>query len=345
MAKKEYTTILGISISLFLLGFLLLVTSTVLQNSGSVQPWIYNILGFSFFPVCLASLFILLKNRKKIKEYEDNKKMEKGREIVENKDDTLLNLNALLGNTKKYSFIIPLVAGVVLLTLWGVILDLLMGYQLEEFDIYSSLLVIMATGISSFGTYWSYRRRVKYLELYDKDKETLKIELIDIKNNQDKHTRNYDITDINYIDSLLLGLGENLHQTNPEEALLKYLKKTYGLKKYKNLWYFIPPQVFGLIFIIFHGGLSVLNEGNFWFTWIGTNLVFGTIYIMFRLSQREGKYIVENYKQNKKDTIKYLEQRRLVILGISTRFNPQVNTLKYDILIHLIKRVDVNQFE
>jgi hypothetical protein len=342
MTKKEYTVKIGISISLFILGFILLAVAAILQNNERTQPWVYSTLGFSFFPLCLISIYILLKNRKEIKNYEDNKKMEKGKEIIESKDETLTNLNAMLGNTKKYSFILPLVAGVVLLTLWGYLPDLMMGNKLEEFDMFAIMFVILTSGASSFGLYRSYQRRIEYLELYDKDKEALKQELYSIKDKQNKSNRYSESTDIGNVDSLLIGLGDKLLQgsDDPETILLNHLRKTYGLKKFKNLWFFLPPQVFGLVFVVFDGGLSVLSEGSFWFTYIGANIVFGTIYVMFKISQREGKYIMENYKHNREATIQLLEDKRLLNLGSKSKLNPQMNTLRYDIILYLLNRID-----
>lgn len=345
MTKQEYSKKIGISIALCVLGFILLIIAAILQNNDSTQPWAYNTLGISFFPLCLISLFILLKNRKSIKEYEDNRKIEKGKKIIEKKEETMTNLNALLGNTKKYSFIVPIVAGIVILTFWGIIPNFLLGNELEEIDILALLFILLASGTSTFATYRSYKRRVEYLELYDYDKETLKNELYSMNEKQKKSFGSFNKNEPSNIDSLLLGLGDKLPQTSDHDMMLRsYLKKTYGLNNIADVIILMIPQVFGLIFIIFDGGLSVLNEGGFWFTYIGLNLLFIMIYIMFKVSQREGKYILNNYKNNGTEVIEYLEKKKLVILGSKSKLNPQINTLKYDIILELVKRSVNNSY-
>lgn len=293
----------------------------------------------------MISLFILLKNRKSIKEYEESRKIEKGKEIIEKQEETMTNFNALLGNTKKYSFIVPIVAAVLLLAFWGIIPDIMMGNELERSDVFALLFFVFVSGTSSVATYRSYKRRVEYLELYDNDKEALKNELYSMNEKQKKSLGSFNKNEPSNIDSLLLGLGDKLPQTSDHETMLRsYLKKTYGLNNFAGLIILLIPQVFGLIFIIFDGGLSVLNEGGFWFTYVGMNLLFITIYIVFKISQREGQYILNNYKNNSTEVIEYLENKLLVILGSKSKLNPQINTFKYDIILELVKRSVNNSY-
>lgn len=339
--KKKVIIIMISSVSLFLVGILFVYIGNQIRDIKPDSVYA-DIFEFSFFGFAIVSLLILLFNIKFLTNYEKLRNKEKGLSRSQIKEKEIpLNLEVIFGNVKRYNFLIPIGALLLLLTLYGFIPNLLQSQQLGTEEIVLVTVITTISMYSSVNQYKAYKKKIEYIGYYENDRKSLISEVYKLKARNDKSILNKTNSSLSIYDTLLMDLGEEIVPINDvEKTLISHLKKTYGLYRLSGLFILLIPHLFGLIFVTFDGGLDVLNEGGFWFNYIGLVILFSVIYIWFKYIQKEGRYILENYKYHKAEVIKYLEDKRLIQLGKSSKQNGQINKLKYDQILNLIQKLD-----
>ena len=257
-------------------------------------------------------------------------------------DEKIIKQIKSLFQATKYSFLTPYYGLTILAVVFYVTPFLVNGHVGGTLDFLSAVFFTLVAVSSSIYLYKNYQKKLYLLDLYVNDKEKLIEELYTYKSKYDSSKLNREFNSISTYDQILMSLGEQIIPLRSTEMeFIKRIKQTYGLYTFTDIFVLGLPHAFVGFIVLLEGNPKFYQDGSFWFTYIGLILVFYIIYGFLKYTQKEGKYILNNYKYNKKEVIEYLIKKR--DKKPSKNLDDSIalqNYNKLDLLIDLLNKID-----